>query len=55
MSQRFGLSRVELDAFALESHRRAIAAWEEGRFDAEVAPVGGVGGGTANAMLIERV
>jgi acetyl-CoA C-acetyltransferase len=42
MSQRFGRSRVELDAFALESHRRAIAAWEEGRFDAEVAPVGGV-------------
>jgi acetyl-CoA C-acetyltransferase len=27
------------DAYALESHRRAAAAWSEGRFDAEVLPV----------------
>src|SRR6516165_152679 len=27
------------DAFALESHRRASAAWRDGRFDAEVVPV----------------
>jgi acetyl-CoA C-acetyltransferase len=27
------------DAYALESHRRATAAWDEGRFDAEVLPV----------------
>jgi acetyl-CoA C-acetyltransferase len=42
MVRRFGLTREELDAFALESHRRAIAAWDNGLFDEEVAPVAGV-------------
>jgi acetyl-CoA C-acetyltransferase len=34
-----GVSRADQDAFALESHRRAIEAIDNGRFDAEVAPV----------------
>jgi acetyl-CoA C-acetyltransferase len=33
------VSREDQDAFALESHRRAIAAIDEGRFAAEMAPV----------------
>jgi acetyl-CoA C-acetyltransferase len=33
------VSREDQDAFALESHRRAISAIDEGRFDAELAPV----------------
>ncbi|MFP5343595.1 MAG: thiolase family protein [Candidatus Limnocylindria bacterium] len=33
------VSREDQDAFALESHRRAIAAIDAGRFDAELAPV----------------
>src|SRR6476620_943179 len=33
------VSRWDQDAFALESHRRAIAAIDEGRFDAELVPV----------------
>ena len=33
------VSREDQDAFALESHRRAIAAIDEGRFDAELVPV----------------
>jgi 3-oxoadipyl-CoA thiolase len=33
------ISRQEQDAFALESHRRAIAAIDSGRFEAEIAPV----------------
>ena len=36
---RAGVSREDQDAFALESHRRAVAAQDEGRFDAEMAPV----------------
>jgi len=36
---RDGVSRDDQDAFALESHRRAIEAIDAGRFDAEVAPV----------------
>ena len=33
------IAREEQDAFALQSHRKATAAWNEGRFDAEVVPV----------------
>ena len=33
------VSREDQDAFALESHRRAIAAIDEGRFAEEIAPV----------------
>jgi len=34
-----GISREEQDAFAIESYKRAQAAWEEGRFADEVVPV----------------
>ena len=35
----WGFSREELDAFSLESHRRAVAAIDEGRFERELVPV----------------
>src|ERR1700722_3988638 len=35
-----GLSREDQDAFALRSHRRALAAIDEGRFVDELVPVG---------------
>lgn len=34
-----GISRLEADAFALRSHRRAVAARTAGRFAAEIVPV----------------
>jgi acetyl-CoA C-acetyltransferase len=34
-----GLSREDLDRFALESHRRAARATDEGAFDREIVPV----------------
>ncbi|MEU8714033.1 thiolase family protein [Streptomyces sp. NPDC048663] len=34
-----GITRAESDAFALRSHRRAVAAQEAGRFDREIVPV----------------
>lgn len=34
-----GISREEQDAFAIESYKRAQAAWEEGKFTDEVVPV----------------
>jgi 3-oxoadipyl-CoA thiolase len=34
-----GISRLEADAFALRSHRRAVTAREAGRFAAEIVPV----------------
>jgi acetyl-CoA C-acetyltransferase len=39
MADKYGLSRAQLDAFALESHRRAAAATNAGAFDAEIVPL----------------
>ena len=40
MARKYGLSREQLDAFALESHRKAAAATHAGAFDAEIVQVG---------------
>ncbi|WP_275295134.1 acetyl-CoA C-acetyltransferase [Amycolatopsis sp. La24] len=40
IAEKWGLSRRSLEEFALESHRRASAAIDSGRFSREVAPVG---------------
>jgi acetyl-CoA C-acetyltransferase len=42
VAERYGVSREDQDAFALESHRRWAAAAEAGRFDDELVPVGDV-------------
>jgi 3-oxoadipyl-CoA thiolase len=42
VAERYGLSREEQDAFALQSQRRHAAAVEAGRFDDELVPVGDV-------------
>jgi acetyl-CoA C-acetyltransferase len=34
-----GVSRVEQDRFSVQSHQRAVAAWERGAFAAETVPV----------------
>jgi acetyl-CoA acyltransferase len=39
LAEEWNLSREDLDAFSLESHRRAIAATEEGRFEHEIVPI----------------
>ena len=39
VAERCGVTRKEQDAFALESHRRAVRAWEEGRFAGQIVPV----------------
>ncbi|HEY8498028.1 MAG TPA: acetyl-CoA C-acyltransferase [Limnochordales bacterium] len=39
VARRFGVSREDQDAFALESHRRAAAAIDQGRFREETVPV----------------
>ncbi len=35
----FGIAREEMDAYAMESHRRVAAAQDAGRFDAEIVPL----------------
>ena len=39
IADEWGLSREQLDAYSLESHRRAIRATDEGRFERELVPV----------------
>ena len=39
LADRYCVTREEADAVALASHQRALAAWREGRFEAEVVPV----------------
>jgi acetyl-CoA C-acetyltransferase len=42
MAERWELSREAMEAFALESHRRAVRAIDEGRFAREIVPFGEV-------------
>jgi acetyl-CoA C-acetyltransferase len=48
IAKRRGLSRGDIDAFGLRSQERAGAAWAEGRFDTQIAPV------KAAAGLVDR-
>ncbi len=36
---KYGITREQQDAFAIESYKKSAAAWEAGRFDNEVVPV----------------
>jgi acetyl-CoA C-acetyltransferase len=40
IAEKWGLSRGDLEQFALNSHNRAIQAQDEGRFTREIAPFG---------------
>jgi acetyl-CoA C-acetyltransferase len=40
IAEKWDLSREDMEEFAVESHVRAIRAREEGRFDAEIVPLG---------------
>ena len=42
MVDKWGLSRSELEDFAVESHSRALTAQAEGRFDREILPLNGI-------------
>ena len=42
IAEKWDLSREAMEAFAFESHERAIRAIDEGRFDDEIAPLGDV-------------
>src|ERR1700722_7277978 len=44
IATKYGFSRDDVDAFAVESQKRAAIAWEEGRFDRSVVPVKDVNG-----------
>ena len=53
LARRDGITRAAQDAFALESHRRAVDAWSSGRFAAELVAVDAVDG-RGRTLRIER-
>ncbi|MGZ4801837.1 MAG: acetyl-CoA C-acetyltransferase [Acidimicrobiia bacterium] len=42
IAEKWGVTREEMEAFAVESHERALRAQREGRFDLEIVPLAGV-------------
>jgi acetyl-CoA C-acetyltransferase len=46
IATRYGFSRDDVDAYAVESQKRAAAAWDDGRFKHSVVPVKDVNGVT---------
>jgi acetyl-CoA acetyltransferase family protein len=50
LAEEWNLSREQLDEYSLESHRRAVAAIDEGRFEREIVPVE-VGAGGALVLF----
>ena len=44
IATKYGFSRDDVDAYAVESQRRAAAAWDDGRFSRSVVPVKDVNG-----------
>jgi acetyl-CoA acetyltransferase family protein len=54
IAKEWGLSREELDAYALESHRRAIDAIDNGRFEREIVPVEVGAAGAAVLVAVDE-
>jgi acetyl-CoA acyltransferase len=54
IAEEWGLARDELDAFSLESHRRAVEAIDEGRFENEIVPVEAAAAGAAVLLAVDE-
>jgi acetyl-CoA C-acetyltransferase len=58
IATKYGISRADTDALGLASQLHAAVAWEEGRFEREVAPIEapvvGADGPTGERMVISR-
>lgn len=39
VAEKYSISREDQDAFAYESHRRALEAWDEDKFDGQIVPI----------------
>jgi 3-oxoadipyl-CoA thiolase len=53
VAERYEVTRADQDRFALESHRRAVAARDEGRFDREVVVVQAPGARRGETAVVE--
>jgi acetyl-CoA C-acetyltransferase len=58
IATRYGITRADIDAFGLASQQKAAVAWEEGRFEREVAPIEapvvGADGPTGERKVVSR-
>jgi acetyl-CoA acyltransferase len=54
LAEEWNLSREALDAYSLESHRRAVAAIDEGRFEREIVPVEVGAGGAVVLFAVDE-
>jgi acetyl-CoA acetyltransferase family protein len=54
IAEEWGLSREDLDGYSLESHRRAVTAIDEGRFEREIVPVEVGAGGAAVLFAVDE-
>jgi len=53
-AEKAGVSRADQDAFAYESHRKAVAATEAGKFKAEILPVQVPGKGGPTTISVDE-
>src|ERR671928_2165750 len=54
IAEEWDLAREDLDAYSLESHRRAVAAIDEGWFENEIIPVEVAAAGAAVLMAVDE-
>ena len=54
LAEEWNLSREQLDAYSLESHRRAVAAIDEGKFENEIVPVEVGAGGAVVLFAVDE-
>ena len=54
IAEKWGVTREEMEAFAIESHMRALRAQQEGRFELEIAPIDGRDRGRRTARAERR-
>jgi acetyl-CoA C-acetyltransferase len=55
IAAKHGISRADQDAYALESHRRAVAAQRAGCFDAEIVPVEAPSGKGTERVAVDEL
>src|SRR3990172_2069307 len=54
LAEEWGLTREQLDEYSLESHRRAVAAIDEGKFENEIVPVEVGEGGAVVLVAVDE-
>jgi acetyl-CoA acyltransferase len=54
LAEEWGLTREALDEYSYESHRRAVAATDEGRFEHEIIPVEVAAGGAVVLFAVDE-